>query len=73
MVEVRDDGRGIDADDLERIFEPYERASGVEAARPGSVGLGLYVSRQLARLMGGDLSCRREEGETVFQLTLPLL
>ncbi|HEU4895606.1 MAG TPA: PAS domain S-box protein, partial [Acidimicrobiia bacterium] len=73
VVQVRDDGRGIDADDIERIFEPYERASGVEAARPGSVGLGLYVSRQLARLMGGDLSCRREDGETVFELTLPLL
>jgi PAS domain S-box-containing protein len=73
VVEVRDDGPGIGADDLERIFEPYERASGVEAARPGSVGLGLYVSRQLARLMGGDLLCRREDGETVFELTLPLL
>lgn len=73
VVEVRDDGLGIDADDLERIFQPYERASGVDAARPGSVGLGLYVSRQLARLMGGDLTCHREGGETVFRLTLPLL
>ena len=73
VVEVRDDGQGIDAEDLERIFQPYERASGVEAARPGSVGLGLYVSRQLARLMGGDLTCHREGGETIFRLTLPLL
>lgn len=73
VVEVRDDGRGLGPDDLERIFEPYERATGVESARPGSVGLGLYVSRQLARLMDGDLVCRRESKETVFVLTLPLL
>lgn len=73
VVEVRDNGRALGADDFERIFEPYERASGVESSRPGSVGLGLYVSRQLARLMDGDLVCKRENGETVFVLTLPLL
>lgn len=70
FVEVRDNGKGIDPDDLERIFQPYERGAGIESARPGSVGLGLYVSRQLARLMGGELSCRRDAGETVFSLTL---
>lgn len=73
ILQVRDNGPGVDPEDLERIFEPYERASGSEIVRPGSVGLGLYVSRQLARLMGGDLSCRREDGETVFELILPKL
>jgi PAS domain S-box-containing protein len=73
ILQVRDNGSGVDPDDLERIFEPYERASDVEIVRPGSVGLGLYVSRQLARLMGGDLSCRREDDETVFELVLPKL
>jgi PAS domain S-box-containing protein len=73
ILQVRDNGSGVDPDDLERIFEPYERASDVEIVRPGSVGLGLYVSRQLARLMGGDLSCRRENDETVFELVLPKL
>jgi PAS domain S-box-containing protein len=73
VLQVRDNGRGVDPEDLERIFEPYERASDVEIVRPGSVGLGLYVSRQLARLMGGDLTCRREDGETVFELSLPKL
>lgn len=73
ILQVRDNGSGVDPADLERIFQPYERASGVEIVRPGSVGLGLYVSRQLARLMGGDLSCRREDGETVFELILPKL
>lgn len=73
ILQVRDNGPGVDPDDLERIFEPYERASHVEIVRPGSVGLGLYVSRQLARLMGGDLSCRRENDQTVFELVLPKL
>jgi PAS domain S-box-containing protein len=73
ILQVRDNGPGIDPEDLERIFEPYERATDVEVVRPGSVGLGLYVSRQLARLMGGDLTCRREDDETVFELTLPKL
>jgi PAS domain S-box-containing protein len=72
-LQVRDNGPGIDPDDLERIFEPYERVLQVEYARPGSVGLGLYVSRQLARLMGGDLTCVREGSETVFELSLPQL
>ena len=71
FMQVRDNGKGVDADDVERIFQPYERATQAGSARPGSVGLGLYVSRQLARLMGGDLNCRREDQETVFELSLP--
>lgn len=73
FLQVRDDGPGISPEDLERIFEPYQRASSIPAVRPGSVGLGLYVSRQLACLMGGDLTCRREDSETVFELSVPLL
>ena len=71
FIQVRDDGKGIDVGDVERIFQPYERATQADSARPGSVGLGLHVSRQLARLMGGDLNCRREDLETVFELSLP--
>ena len=73
FLQVRDNGTGIDAEHVDRIFQPYERVSKAEVARPGSVGLGLYVSRQLANLMGGDLNCRREDDETVFELSLPLL
>lgn len=73
FLQVRDDGAGIDHEHIERIFQPYERVSKPEVARPGSVGLGLYVSRQLANLMGGDLTCRREGEETVFELSLPAL
>ncbi|MFO7548957.1 MAG: HAMP domain-containing sensor histidine kinase [Acidimicrobiia bacterium] len=70
VFEMRDDGTPLPAEDRDRIFAPYERAHD----RPGvtaSVGLGLSVSRQLARLMGGEL-VYDHDGETVFRLTLPV-
>jgi signal transduction histidine kinase len=68
-VEVRDDGAGVSGLDSERIFQPYSSAhTGVT----GSVGLGLSVARQLAELMGGTLTYRRDQGESVFRLELPL-
>jgi signal transduction histidine kinase len=68
-VEVRDNGVGVPAIESERIFEPYSSAhTGVT----GSVGLGLSVARQLAELMGGSLTYRRDQGESVFRLELPL-
>ena len=68
-VEVRDSGTPIPDDELEMIFGRYYRARqtpGVTA----SVGLGLTVSRELARLMGGDLTYHHD-GESVFTLSLP--
>lgn len=66
-LEVVDSGPGLPEDDRERIFEPYQRAEHTEV---GSVGLGLSVSRQLARLMGGDLTYR-VDGGSAFRLDLP--
>lgn len=70
LLQVRDDGSAIDQEDQERIFEPYERAH-QEPSQPSSVGLGLAVSRTLARLMDGDLTYEHADGESVFQLALP--
>ncbi len=70
VVEVADDGVGLDETEGARIFEPYYRARQVPT-QPGSVGLGLAVSRQLARLMGGDVRYERRDGWTVFVLELP--
>ncbi len=71
-VSVIDDGPGIPQRDREKIFEPYHRAHRFEG-QPASVGLGLTVSRQLARLMGGDLTYRYEDQRSVFDLSLPSL
>jgi signal transduction histidine kinase len=69
-VEIADNGSGIDANDIDRIFEPYQRAHTPIEER-GSVGLGLAVSRTLTRLMGGDLAYARRDGWTVFTVVLP--
>lgn len=67
-LEVRDDGEGVPGEVSEQIFEPYTTAhEGIS----GSVGLGLSVARQLASMMGGSLTYRRDHRETVFRLELP--
>ncbi len=69
---VIDDGPGIDDADLERIFERYESAH--ERGRVAdSVGIGLAVSRTLARLMSGDLMYERRDDRSVFELRLPVM
>ncbi len=69
-LEVVDDGPGLTPGDEERVFEPFQHGNR-EARGHNSVGLGLTISRQLARLMGGDLTYRREDDRTVFRLVLP--
>jgi signal transduction histidine kinase len=66
---VCDDGNGIRPDKVEAVFEPYQSAHD-QRLQPGSVGLGLALSRKLARLMDGDLRYERRDGVTVFRLTL---
>ena len=55
LVRVCDQGIGLPADSVERIFEPFGRAdNAVEAQIPG-LGLGLYICRQIATQYGGRL------------------
>jgi signal transduction histidine kinase len=69
-IDVRDHGKGIAPDFLERIFEPYER--GARAGEPKGLGLGLYISRQLATSHGGRLTVASVPGQgATFSLTLP--
>lgn len=71
-VQVRDNGRGIPANEQDRIFDAYQRAHNAPGLT-ASMGLGLTISRSLARLMGGDLTYSYEGGESVFELLLPRL
>jgi PAS domain S-box-containing protein len=69
---VADTGIGVPEDQLERIFEPFAQAKQSLAPVDAGVGLGLAISRQLARAMDGDLKVRSELGKgSVFTLTLP--
>ncbi|XXF77696.1 PAS domain-containing protein [Myxococcaceae bacterium GXIMD 01537] len=71
FITVKDAGPGIAPDMQARIFERYQRASG-EHVR-GSLGLGLYISRQIARAHGGDLTVESTPGKGArFVLRLPL-
>jgi len=70
VLTVTDDGPGVDPAQWESIFEPYQRAHEAPT-QPASIGLGLTVSRQLARLMDGDLVYGYGERGSVFTLTLP--
>ncbi len=70
VLEVRDNGPGVPDEAVDRIFDAFHSAH-ESPTQPNSVGLGLWVARTLAELMGGDLSYRREHEETVFSLALP--
>jgi signal transduction histidine kinase len=68
-VTVKDDGPGIPASERARLFERFQR--GAAAAKTRGVGLGLALSRDLARAMGGNLVVVEDPEATVFRLTLP--
>jgi len=70
-VYVEDEGPGIAEEDIERVFDIYFTKSGGES---GGSGLGLPLSRRLARLLGGELSAgNREQGGARFILQLPMV
>jgi PAS domain S-box-containing protein len=61
--EVRDTGIGIAADATERLFQPYSQATASTTREFGGTGLGLYICKQLAQLMGGDVGVLSVPGE----------
>jgi signal transduction histidine kinase len=69
-VDVSDNGPPLPPGDTNRIFEPYQKLRG-PASVPGSIGLGLTVSRALARVQGGDVTASRVGNHNVFRLVLP--
>ncbi|MHA6333476.1 sensor histidine kinase [Qipengyuania sp. CAU 1752] len=68
---VTDQGPGIEKNQQDAIFEKFERLG---RSGDGGSGLGLYISRRLARAMGGDLKVKSAVGKGAsFTLTLPVL
>jgi signal transduction histidine kinase len=72
VIRVSDSGQGIPADKLDTIFEPFVQVDRTLTSIRDGVGLGLAISRALARAMGGDLVVRSEVGVgSAFSLALP--
>ena len=72
---VQDTGIGMSADQLQRLFQPFEQV-GEERRRTGGTGLGLVISRSLVRLMGADIQVQSQlgAGSTFwFELDLPVV
>jgi len=73
IVRVSDTGRGIPEEKIEAIFDPFVQVNpNLSSDGAGGAGLGLAISRELARGMGGDLTAASELGKgSTFTLTLP--
>jgi len=70
---ISDTGIGIEPDHLDRIFDPFWQVEQKATRRAGGTGLGLSVSRRLARLLGGDVLVTSEPGKgSSFTVLLPV-
>ncbi|MCC1495511.1 ATP-binding protein [Alcanivorax sp. 1008] len=74
LIEVEDSGIGMNAADLDRVFEPFSQVDDSHTRRHGGSGLGLAIARQLARSMGGDISASSTPGHgSVFKVYIQVI
>lgn len=72
LIDIQDNGVGIDAAEHERIFERFYRVRSGAGAELGGTGLGLTIARDMVRVMGGSLEVRSASGEgSTFTISLP--
>lgn len=54
---VKDEGNGIDARDMDKLFKPFKTLENSSKINPNGVGIGLFISKLLCERSGGDISC----------------
>ena len=73
MIEVIDQGIGIAAEDLDKLFKPFSQVDTSTTRLYGGTGLGLIICAQLIKQMGGNISVKSKQGQgSIFSLTLSL-
>jgi two-component system OmpR family sensor kinase len=72
VLEVIDDGPGIEPEIADRVFERFTRADAARSGGDGTTGLGLPIVKAIAEAHGGSITLDAEPGRTTFTLTLPL-
>ena len=72
VAEVEDDGPGLAEEELERVFLPFYRSERARTLDTRGIGLGLAVSRSIARAHGGDVRLLSRGRGLVAQLRLPI-
>lgn len=63
QISVKDTGIGLSTDQMNKVFSPFSQADVSTTRKFGGTGLGLTISRRLARMLGGDLKVYSKEGE----------
>ncbi|MFS8931202.1 ATP-binding protein [Cupriavidus taiwanensis] len=72
LLEVKNTGTGIERSTLDLIFNPLQRGPNHQGTgTDNSLGLGLYIAREIAKAHGGEIDARSDAKETVFFVTLP--
>ncbi len=72
LVSIRDTGIGISEEDMDRLFKPFSQVPGIDRSHRGT-GLGLYLSKKIAGILGGDVSVKSGIGKgSVFTFSLPI-
>lgn len=74
LISVRDTGIGMDAEQIQRLFLPFEQGDATTERRFGGTGIGLAIAKHYAQLLGGDITVDSEVGQgSTFTFTMPIV